>query len=784
MTISLCIIARDEAAFLGRCIESAKTAVDEVVVVDTGSADETPQIAERCGARVFHSPWPGDFAQAYNLPLEHARGEWILSLDADEALDPETGPVIRDLAAEEGREGYLFTVRNYAYCLMTKWRTVDSLDPLAMGAMGWRPSCSVRLFRNHAEHRYFGEVHQSVYPSIVRRGGRVAEPDVPIHHYGLLRFDRISSKSSRYLKLAQKKVASQPESGRAWIELGVLLADAKDCDGALNAFRKARSLGYEPGSAFYLGHTLLEIDQPAAAAEHLREALRENPDDRDIDFDLADAWEVLGRAQEALGQTMEAERCQRRALRSRPDSPVAANNLAGLLSQRGAFDEADELLQNLLARYPGLDMPWATLGTNRLRGEDFAGARAAFETALSIDPRNLPARINLALTLEISGESEESRKAYALAEETRGSASDPEERPAPCTPSSATEFGRLRAKAAAQGAVVSLISHLAGGGGRVLADVAGVLRDRPQLVLCEDPGSYDGLGLRAEIEDVGIEVRAVSDAQELRHTLEEIRPAAVLHHWWASPLFRGPVRVGDERWVAIGHTPQPMPDGYDVYVVLSDFHALCQGHLRPERIRRIPNGVDRSRFRPQARPRPAEAPVTIAMLSRLDPGKFPRRLFSYLPALEQMGARLVVAGRGPRRFEIEPELEDAGLADVVQFIGPVPSHQVPAFLMDADVGLHLTETHLEICTLTILEMLAAGLPVVAQPAGCIPEMIVDGQNGFLSHDEQEIADRLRELVLTPGLRKQMGQASRRCSERYDLGQFRSSYRALVAELTR
>jgi len=782
VTISLCIIACNEADFLARCIKSAKPIADEIIVIDTGSNDRTPEIAKQYGALVFHNRWPGDYARAYNLLLAHANAEWILNLDADEVLDPGKRPIIKKLIKDRVYDGYFLIRREYSYVPTLKWREIDSLDPHALGARGWSSNRLVRLFRNHPEHRFSGEVHQSVLPAILGRGGRVGESGVIIHHYGLLRFDCTFPKLSRYLELVCKKVAHGPENPRAFIELGTTLLNKGNWKPALEAFYKARSLGYGPGSSFYIGCTFMEMNEPAEAVEHLKAAIQENPGDREVDFDLADAWTYLGRAHEALGQESEAEECYRNAICRQPGSPVAANNLAGLLSRREELEEAAQILKDLLSRYPGFSMPWATLGANRLRGEDFQGALEAFEKALLINPENLPARINLALTLKLLAKSKESKKAYLLAEEVLESRNARQQGLLSyLLPIKSNVNRKQRLKVRKDGTVVSLIPHLAGGAGRVLVDVVMALQDRPQLVLCGDPGSYDGLWLRRDVEERGVEVQMISSTEELESVLKQVRAKVVLHHWWINRLFPEPLRVGNEKWVAIGHVPQPMPQGYDTYVTLSDFHARFQTHLPIEKIRRIPNGVGCSRFKPKRDVVGGERPITIAMLSRLEPGKFPRRLVFYLPQLEKLRARVVIAGRGARQVEIEPELKDFGLSNVIKFIGPLPSKEVPEFLTGADIGLHLTETHRETGAIAILEMMAAGLPIVAQPNGCIPELVTNGMNGFLADTEEEIGERLRELVLSPDIRKQMGKASRQRAEQFDIRRFRTSYRTLVDE---
>ena len=68
--VSLCVIARNEAATLGRCLESVRELADELIVVDTGSADATPEVARRAGARVISSVWEDDFSRARNRALD------------------------------------------------------------------------------------------------------------------------------------------------------------------------------------------------------------------------------------------------------------------------------------------------------------------------------------------------------------------------------------------------------------------------------------------------------------------------------------------------------------------------------------------------------------------------------------------------------------------------------------------------------------------------------------------------------------------------------------------
>jgi glycosyltransferase involved in cell wall biosynthesis len=328
-----------------------------------------------------------------------------------------------------------------------------------------------------------------------------------------------------------------------------------------------------------------------------------------------------------------------------------------------------------------------------------------------------------------------------------------------------------------KGGVVSLADHLIGGAGRVLVDIAQAFAGhRPAAVVTGDAGEAAGEGFADELRDLGVAIVVVRSEAEARRALLRLEPVAVLHHL-AGIRFASPLRVGAERWIAVGHSMLPMGPGYDAYVTLSTFQAQFQTHL-DGRVVQIPNGVDLARFAVQ--PRPAgRRPLTIVSLGRLAPGKFPIRLLEHLPDLAALDARLLVAGRGPRRWDLEPEVMRRGLADRVQFVGPIRSRDVPAWLLDADVGLHLTEIAEEVHSLTILEMLAAQLPIVSQPRGCLPELVSDGVNGFLAEEEPAVAAALARLLESPGLRREFGQASRARAEIYSIDHLRVRYRALL-----
>jgi GT2 family glycosyltransferase len=146
-TVSLCMIVRDEQALLPYCLASARAAVDEIVVVDTGSSDRSVEIASGFGAHVLRHEWSGSFASARNAGLDVATSDWILYLDADERLVDGAAAQLRPLLGRSWREGYFLELRNLT------GRPGD-------GSAVLHPA--LRLFRNRPAYRFEGRIHEQV----------------------------------------------------------------------------------------------------------------------------------------------------------------------------------------------------------------------------------------------------------------------------------------------------------------------------------------------------------------------------------------------------------------------------------------------------------------------------------------------------------------------------------------------------------------------------------------------------------------------------------------------
>src|SRR3954454_21820431 len=172
LTISLCMIVRDEESMLPRCLEAVKDGVDEIVIVDTGSTDKTVEIAESFGAKVLHHEWTGDFAEARNVSFEAATSDWIVYLDADEVLVADDADRLRELTSRTWREAFYLVETNF---------TGDLADGEALNHN------ALRVFSSGDEHRCDGRLHEQIANKLPSYNPeRLELTSVRIEHYGYL----------------------------------------------------------------------------------------------------------------------------------------------------------------------------------------------------------------------------------------------------------------------------------------------------------------------------------------------------------------------------------------------------------------------------------------------------------------------------------------------------------------------------------------------------------------------------------------------------------------------
>jgi len=165
LPITLIVITRNEAAAIGRCLDSVPFAAEKLVV-DAGSSDGTPQIAERHGARVIHQSWLG-FGPQRNFATTQSRYDWILVLDADEALSSELAEELRDALPELMRSAHAGAVlRRQTWYMGAPMRWYRPMTGERMGRIYHRHRARWTDARVHESLRFEGSTIQYRHPFV------------------------------------------------------------------------------------------------------------------------------------------------------------------------------------------------------------------------------------------------------------------------------------------------------------------------------------------------------------------------------------------------------------------------------------------------------------------------------------------------------------------------------------------------------------------------------------------------------------------------------------------
>ncbi len=347
--LSACLIVKNESLFLSRCLESIRSFVDEIIVVDTGSDDNSVKIARSYDARVYHFAWTDDFSAARNESLRHATGDWILYIDADETIDTAHAAMIRQVITR--KDITAVTVRQ---------RVPQQAGNVATAF--YSEYC--RLFRRHASIRFEGKIHEQILPAIERQGGKVLCTDIVIHHWA-------------YAASEEKK------RRRAERNLHYLLTELE----------QARD---DPFLYFNLGMTYRELGQRDAAIRSLHYALEK--DDGCIKRKLIGQTHLnLAKLYLESGDVSIAARHARMVATFDPENPLSDYMLAALAVEEKQFTKAILHLEGALrmARaeagvFPSVELNLARiyleLGSCRCAAGDFLNAECDFTRSVNIDP--------------------------------------------------------------------------------------------------------------------------------------------------------------------------------------------------------------------------------------------------------------------------------------------------------------------------------------------------------------------------------------------------------------
>lgn len=351
--LSAAIIVKDEADFLRTCLTSIADVCDEIVVVDTGSSDDSVEVARAFGAVQASVPWAEDFAAARNRSLDLATGRWILYIDADERLDP---CVPADLRAE-------LDAADDAVALRLWFRA----RPI------WSPYREYRLWRHRPDIRFVGRIHETMVPDIQRiesTEGLVVRnaQHFRITHHGY-EGDQ-TAKHRRNLPLLERRVEELPDRCYLWNHLGNIRAELGDTAGAQQAWLtgigviRSKGLGDRTDVLCYAGYALSLIADGRDVTDLVHEMQSVCPWFRTVDWIAAKNHAGRRRPAEAIPHL-------ERLIETGPDpvdDSLAYNNAIFTTSA------------------------WSLLADCQLATGDIAGAAATMAQAAAADPSDLAAK--------------------------------------------------------------------------------------------------------------------------------------------------------------------------------------------------------------------------------------------------------------------------------------------------------------------------------------------------------------------------------------------------------
>ena len=301
--ISLCMIVRDSARTLPACLESIRPWVDEMVIVDTGSVDETPRIVESFGGRLFHFPWCDDFSAARNESLRHARGDWLFWMDSDDTIRPECGSGLRRLVERDVPPhvmGFIMQV----HCPGSSEDGVPDTDVTMVD--------HVKLFRNRPDLRFDHRIHEQILPAIRAAGGEVAWTDLYVVHSGSDQSPAGQAKKfERDFRILNLELAERPEHPFTLFNLGMTHCHASQFAEAVEYLRRgiARSGPGEPHlrKAFaLLVFARMRLGRHDEAMEATRRGRALFPRDTELRFREGVLLHELGRLGEARQAYLDA----------------------------------------------------------------------------------------------------------------------------------------------------------------------------------------------------------------------------------------------------------------------------------------------------------------------------------------------------------------------------------------------------------------------------------------------------------------------------------------------
>src|SRR5437870_2803410 len=340
MGISLCMIVKNEEDWIEGAVQSVRSIVNQVIIVDTGSTDSTPRRIAALADKTLNLQWKDSFGDARNVSLAEAGEPWILVLDADERIASKDLPLLREATRSDAADGYHLIQRNYVFGnRVFGWTPNEGHYEEGARYPGYVDNPLIRLFRNSPEIRFQGAVHEIIDPTRLSSKFKFANMPAVLHHYGKVRGEeRVRAKQRLYLALGLKKIEQEPSNAKAYFDLGIQYQELGRHAEACACFDQAFEMTRLPNALLYWAISEKNLRQYESAAGLLTRALRLGLDTFEVHLELGNvflAQNELTRARDEYAKCLAIQR----------NNPVAIFNDGLVLRKMGDVEGAAKLYE-------------------------------------------------------------------------------------------------------------------------------------------------------------------------------------------------------------------------------------------------------------------------------------------------------------------------------------------------------------------------------------------------------------------------------------------------------
>jgi tetratricopeptide (TPR) repeat protein len=373
MTLSLCIIVKNEAAALPQCLGSVQGVVEEMVVLDTGSSDRTVEVAKQFGAKIHHFAWCNDFSAARNEALKYVTSNWVLVLDADEVLVPEIVPDLQQ-AIQSDRLLVINLLRQEVGALQSPYSLVS------------------RLFRRHPNLYFSRPYHAMVDDSVTEILRQEPQwqigslPKVAILHYGYQQ--RQIAEKDKFVQ-AEKTMtgflASHPNDPYVCSKLGALYVQTDKVELGIELLERGLKSASDHGEILYelyyhLGIAYSRKQQINRAIASYQAAIQINI----YPLLKLGSYNNLGNLWQSIGNLPHAKSAYQQVLKIAPNFAVGYYNLGIVLKAMGQYQAAIAAYNRAIQLNPDYAQAYQNLGVVLLKLGKMGEGLAAFQQAIAV----------------------------------------------------------------------------------------------------------------------------------------------------------------------------------------------------------------------------------------------------------------------------------------------------------------------------------------------------------------------------------------------------------------